>query len=211
MHDPKFRLLALALAAAPVAAVAVAPAQAQALAQAQPQAATSPGAFVDTLADQAFAVLRNKSIGKPQVRAKFRQMLRESFAVNEIGDRLIRRHRATITPAQYAAYKSAFPDYVINTYADRLYDYADADLKVIRTLPRGANVDVMTRIVKPGLQPIDATWSVKKAPNGRWQIANLTVAGVNLSITQEADFNAYIQRNGFDQLVVFMRSSGDKA
>lgn len=205
MQNSTIRLLALALAAAPVAAVATAPVQAQA------QAAVAPGAFVDTLADQAFAVLRNKTMAKPQVRAKFRQMLRESFAVNEIGDRLIRRHRATITPAQYAAYKAAFPDYVVNTYADRLYDYADADLKVIRTLPRGQNVDVMTRISKPGLQPIDATWTVKKAPNGRWQIANLTVAGVNLSITQEADFSAYIQRNGFDQLVSFMRSSGDKA
>lgn len=205
MHNPKIRLLALALAAAPVAATSAAPAYAQA------QPAATPAAFIDTLADQAFAVLRNRSMTKPQVRAKFRQMLRESFAVNEIGDRLIRRHRATITPAQYAAYKAAFPDYVINTYADRLYDYADADLKVIRTLPRGAGVDVMTRIVKPGLQPIDATWSVKKAPNGRWQIANLTVAGVNLAITQEADFAAYIQRNGFDQLVSFMRSSSDKA
>src|SRR3712207_7813736 len=62
----------------------------------------------------------------------------ENFAVTEIGNRLIRRHRATLTPAQYNAYMTAFPDYVVGTYADRLYEYANSDLKVIRTIPRGA-------------------------------------------------------------------------
>jgi phospholipid transport system substrate-binding protein len=205
MRNPT-RFLALALAALPlgVAAVPAAPAAAQAR-QLDPA-----GQFIDQLADQAFAVLREKQ-PRPAVRAKFRQMLRENFMVAEIGDRLIRRHRAQITPAQLIAYRAAFPDYVINTYADRLYDYANADLKVIRTIPRGQMVDVMTRITKPGISPIDSTWSVRRLPNGKYQIANLTVAGVNLVLTQEADFSSYIQRNGFDKLVEFMRQSGDKA
>lgn len=202
-----FAVLALLVAPATVAIAQTAPAAPKALSAADGKAA---GAFIDGLADQSFAILRDKSMTKPQVRGKFRTMLRESFAVNEIGNRLIRRHRATITPAQYKAYLSVFPDYVVGTYADRLYDYSDSDLKVIRTLPRGArgDIEVFTRItLANGGKPIDSTWTVRKTPNGKFQIHNLSVAGVNLALTQEADFNSFIQRKGFDSLVQFMKDA----
>ena len=193
------RLAALALAVAPLGAVAPVAAPAYA-------ATDAAGTFIETLSGQAFAILKDKSMSRTAVRARFRQILRDNFALDEIGDKLIRRQRATITPAQYAAYKAVLPDYIINTYADRLYDYSNATLKVVRTLPRGANTDVMSRIQRPGSQPFDATWTVKTA--ARPQIVNLTVGGVNLALTQEADFTAYIQRNGFDRLVAFMKAGG---
>ena len=52
-----------------------------------------------------------------------------------------------------------------------------------------------------------AIWSVTKTPQG-YKVSNLTVAGINLTLTQAADFDAYIQRNGFDKLVAFMKSKG---
>ncbi len=199
--------VALALIAAPATGALAQAAPARA---APAQDAKAAGVFIDRLADQAFAILRDKSMTKPQVRAKFRTILRENFAVDEIGHRLVRRHRATVTPAQYKAYLEVFPDYVVGTYADRLYEYANSDLKIIRTLPRGSrgDFDVMTSITLPnGGQPIQSTWTVRKAPNGKFQIHNLTVAGVNLALTQEADFTSFIQRKGFDALVQFMRDA----
>jgi phospholipid transport system substrate-binding protein len=203
-------LVALALIAAPAAAALAQPTPAAAR-PATGQDAKAAGVFIDGLADRAFGILRDKTLARPQVRARFTQMLRENFAVTEIGNRLIRRHRATVTPAQYQAYMAAFPDYVVGTYADRLFDYANSDLRVVRTLPRGArgDVDVFTRIVLPsGGQPIDAVWSVRKGATGAFQIQNLTVSGVNLALTQEADFTSFIQRKGFDALVQFMRDAG---
>lgn len=200
-------LVALALIAAPATGALAEAAPAHA---ASGQDAKAAGVFIDNLSDQAFAILRDKSMTKPQVRTKFRTMLRENFAVNEIGNRLIRRHRATLTPAQYNAYMAAFPDYVVGTYADRLYEYANSELKVIRTLPRGSrgDIDVMTSITLPnGGTPIQSTWTVRRAPNGKFQIQNLSVAGVNLALTQEADFTSFIQRKGFDALVQFMRDA----
>ena len=166
------------------------------------------GAFIDDLSDRAYAVLRNSSNDKAAVRAQFRTLLKQNFAVDEIGNKLIRRHTRTITRAQYEAYASAFPDYVVDTYTDNLFEFADSDLKVLRSVPRGTqgNIDVYTRVSrKDGAQPIDAIWSVRQGPGGKYLVTNLTVAGVNLSLTQEADFNAYITRNGFDALVKFMR------
>jgi phospholipid transport system substrate-binding protein len=201
-------LAALALIAAPASAALAQAAPAARAASAQD--AKAAGAFIDNLADQAFAILRDKSVTKPQARAKFRTMLRENFAVNEIGAYLLGRHANTITPAQRQAYMAAFPDWVVGTYADRLYDYASSDLRVVRTLPRGprGDIEVFSRIDLPnGGQPINAVWTVRKAPNGKFQVQNLTVAGVNLKQTQRADFASYIERNGFDALVKFMRDA----
>lgn len=195
----KSSLIALALLAAPLAVALPVAAPAT--------AATDPaGTFIETISAQAFAILKDPSMSRTAARTKFRGMLRENFALDEIGDKLIRRQRATITPAQYAAYKAALPDFIINTYADRLYDYKNATVKVIRTMPQGANTNVMSKVTNPGQTPFDATWTVKTG--AKPQIVNLTVGGVNLSLTQEADFTAYIQRNGFDKLVEFMKQGG---
>lgn len=202
-------LLVAALALAPVLA---APALAQVAA---PTAAVAGDpaarAFVEKLANDAFATLRDKSLSKAEGRNRFRTMLQSNVALQDIGDRLIRRHRATITPAQYSAYQAALPDFVLNAYADRLYDYSDASLKTLRTTARGTMTDVATRVTRPGSQPVDAVWQVKKTPTGKYMVNNLSVQGINLSLTQEADFNAYIQKNGFDALVTFLKNANGRS
>jgi len=197
-----FRLrTALAAAAVSVASLA-APTFAPAMAAVNDQ---QPAPFVDTLSDEAFAALRTGN--RTAAKAQFRTLLSQYFAVDAIGDRLIRRWSSKITPAQKAAYKAAFPNFIIGSYADRLFDYANADLKVVRTVPQGSSAAVMTQVVKPGAQPITAIWTVDKVGGG-YKVSNLTVAGINLAVTQSADFDAYIQKNGFDKLVAFMKQRG---
>jgi phospholipid transport system substrate-binding protein len=169
--------------------------------------------FIDSLAGDAFAILRDKSLSRDAARTKFRDLLRSNFAVDETGLRLIRRYRAPNSPiklsdAQVSAYRAALPDFLVNTYSDRLYDFATAKVSVIRTVPRGSrgDVDVYTRITDPkGGKPIDAIWQVKGG--SKPLISNITVNGVNVALTQEADFSAYIEKNGFDALVDFMRKA----
>ena len=194
--------LVAALAMAPVLSLST-----PAVAQATAPDSSGAGQFIDTLADQAFATLKTSGSGKvtPAQRAKFRSLLAKDFAVKSIGDRLIKRWRPTITPAQYSAYLAAFPDYIINTYADNLSGYGDADLKVTRVAPVGSGFAVYTSVAKPGGQPVNATWSVVRAGAG-FQVTNLTVGGINLAVTQAADFDAYVQKNGFDALITFMKS-----
>jgi phospholipid transport system substrate-binding protein len=165
--------------------------------------ASDPAKFIDTLADEGFAALRTGE--KATARAKFRTMLSQHFAVDAIGDRLIRRWIPTITPEQRAAYKAAFPNFIIGTYADRLFEYAKADLKVVRTMPSATGADVMTQVTKSGSAPITTIWSVQKA-GAAYKVTNLKVAGVNLAISQAADFDSIVQRKGFDALVAMMKS-----
>ncbi len=205
---PVFRSAAAAFIVAAVPLSIAAPARAQVATAADSATASK---FVDDLSQTAFGILKDKSLTKNQVRAKFRSLLRENFALDDIGNRLIRRYRSQITPAQYAAYQAALPEFAINAYTDRLYDYRDSDVQPVRTLPRGTkgDIDVYSRVVKGGGGQFDAIWTLRPA-GGKFLIANLTIAGINLSLTQEADFSAYIAKNGFDALVAFMKSSNAK-
>lgn len=207
---PILRLAAALLTTVALPFSAALPANAQAASPATGAAATR---YVDDLSTRVFTVLKDKSLSRNALRGKFRSMLRENFALDDIGNRLIRRYRSQITPAQYTAYQAALPEFAINAYADRLAEYANANVQPVRTLPRGSkgDVDVYSRIVVPGKgQPFDAIWTVRPTA-GTFKILNLTVAGINLSLTQEADFSAYIAKNGFDALVGFMKSANAKA
>ena len=166
--------------------------------------------FIENLVNSGFAVLRDKSLGKQAARAKFRTILTQNVALDDIGMRLIRRQRATATPAQLEAYRAAFPEFVLNAYADRLYDYADAKVTVQRTVGRGPYTEVYTRVTRPSAQPVDTIWQVKN-DGGKLMVNNLIVGGVNLALTQEADFTSYIAKNGFDALVTFMKSANAKS
>lgn len=163
------------------------------------------GTFVSSLGAEAFSVL--KTGNKAVVRAKFREVLSQYFALDALGNRLIRRWSAQITPAQKAAYQAAIPNFVIGTYSDNLYDYANASMKVIRTTPAGSGFNVLTQVKKPGAQPIAAVWSVAKV-GGTFKVTNATVAGINLALTQQADFDAIIQRKGIDGLIAMMKARG---
>lgn len=169
--------------------------------------------FIEKLIGDGFAILRDKSLARPAARARFRAILQANVALDDIGMRLIRRQRAAgqVSAAQLAAYRAAFPEFVLNAYADRLYDYADARVQVQRTVGRGAFTEVYTRVTRPGAQPVDTIWQVKPAAGGKLLVNNLVAAGVNLSLTQEADFAAYVQKNGFDALVAFMTSANAKS
>jgi phospholipid transport system substrate-binding protein len=195
---PAFRgaLVALSLATAMVMPAVTAPAVAAV-------DTSNPQNFIQTLTTDGFAAMKGS---KATAKSQFRTLLGQHVAVEQIGDRLIRRWLPTITPAQKSAYQEALPAYVVGTYADRLFEYADATLRVVRTQPTaGGGADVFTQVTKPGRQPIPAVWSVTKV-GGQWKVLNLRVAGINVAMAQAADFDAVVQRQGFDALIRMMKA-----
>jgi len=165
---------------------------------------SDPQRFVQTLTTDGFAAMRSGN--REAAKAKFRALLAQHVAVDLIGDRLVRRWLPTINASQHEAYKAALPGYVVGTYADRLFEYANANIRVVRSQPTaGGGADVYTQVTKPGQQPIAATWSLTKVGN-EWKVLNLNVAGINVAMAQAADFDSVIQRQGFDALVKMMNA-----
>ena len=195
----RFRLAAGLLATLPLATTVIALPAAAAVDNSDPQR------FVTTLTTDGFAAMKG---GKAAAKAEFKALLSSNVAVDQIGNRLLGRFRATATPAQLAAYKAALPNYIVGTYADRLFEYSDATIKVIRSTPTGSgSADVATQVTKPGRQPVPAVWSVVDI-GGQWKMANLRVAGINVALAQQADFESVIQRQGLDALIKMMQTRG---
>lgn len=165
----------------------------------------NPAAFVESLTEDGLAALRSGS--EAQRRARFADLLGEHFAIETIGDQLIRRWRSRISDAQYTAYRRALPGFIMGTYADRLSSYARADIRVGSTRRSGSTYLVASQVSNPGSQPVTAIWYLTRQ-GGEYKVYNLRVAGINLTLNQRADFDSYIQRNGFDQLVQFMERRG---
>lgn len=139
-------------------------------------------------------------------RKEFRGILGRYFAVDAIGDRLIRRWQAQITPEQKAAYDGMIARFIINSYSAHVFQYADATLKVLRTTPApDSGYNVASQLQKPGARPLAALWSVVKTDKGL-KISNLVVANINLSVIQAQEFDSVIQRKGFDTLLAMMKS-----
>lgn len=207
----KFSIALMLALASPIALAAPALAQTQAAGPATAAQQKQAADFILKLADDAFAVLQNKDLSRDEARTRFRTLLGESFDIDRTGLRLIRSYRGPSSPIrltseQLQAYRQALPQFLVNVYSDRLYDFASAKVSVVRTAARGqrGDVDVYTRITDPaGGRPIQAIWQIRH--DGKPLVSNLIVNGVNIALTQEADFKSYVDRNGFDALVDFMQ------
>ncbi|WP_299327836.1 phospholipid-binding protein MlaC [Parasphingopyxis sp.] len=198
MRFPKLALVGAMTVAAIGAPALVSPAHA-AVSQ------SSPSAFVESLAEDGLAVLRTGS--SAERRSRFRSLLGQHFAVQQIGDRLIRRWRDDITTSQYRAYQRALPGFILGTYADRLSSYSRANVEVTNARQNGSTYLVQTRITNPGSRPVSAIWYLTRS-GGAYQVYNMRVANINLTLNQAQDFDSYIRRNGFDRLVQFMERRG---
>jgi phospholipid transport system substrate-binding protein len=172
-------------------------------AQTAAPAAKSPEATIKTLADKAFAVLRDKTLKASDREQKFRTLLREGFALDVIGNTVLGRNRTTATPAQLQAFNTAFPDYVVRIYASRLTEYADTNLTVKGTTPVGTRGDVNVTTMVSGKnvsQPVGAVWRLRTIPGQGLKIIDLSIEGVSMVATQRDEFNARIQAKGMDVL-----------
>lgn len=205
MRFPVNAVLAAALAFGSFTGVAAIAPAAHAQATVNANAASS---FVQTLANEAFAVLQNSSLTQTQRDQQFRQLLQKGFALDIIGNGVLGTARRTATPAQLQAFHAAFPDYVIRIYSSRLTEYGNSTLKVTGTAPAPRG-DVYVRTVVSGpkvQQPIRADWRVREVEGRGLKIIDLSLEGVSMAVTQRDEFNAKIQARGLDNLIAEMRS-----
>ena len=63
----------------------------------------------------------------------------------------------------------------------------------------------MTRIERPGREAIRAAWRVR-AYNGVPKIIDVQVESISMVISQRDEFNAVIQRGGFEALLESLRA-----
>jgi phospholipid transport system substrate-binding protein len=172
--------------------------------------AGDPGIFIEQLASQAIKVLSSSSGSLHEREEKFRDMLRDDFAMDQIGQFVVGTYWRRMSPEQRETYMKLFGEWVLKTYSVRLGGYSGEQFRVLNTTPAGQrDVLVKTRINKTGGDGFNATWRVRKAGE-RYKIIDIYVEGVSMAITQRSEFESILQRHGVDGLIGMLRDKVQK-
>lgn len=174
---------------------------------AAPAVATQdPKKFVDALAGEAFATLRDETISETQRFNEFRTLLSKGVDLKRVGRFVLGVHWRRANPAQRAEYEDLFGDYVIASYAGRLKEYSDSTVRVKGSVSsdRGEHL-VTTMISQPSaVEPIRVDWRVRESGD-QLQIIDIIIEGISMAISQRSEFASVIQSNGGDMSTLLAR------
>jgi phospholipid transport system substrate-binding protein len=196
--------------AAPAAAVLLSPSAA--LAQSRAHGDLQAESFVQNQASRVLDVLNNHSMSLDAKKQTFRSMVNQMADVPRITSFVLGRYRRIVTPAQYAAFSSAFREYADNVYESRLGQYSGQTLKVTGSIVRQPGDVVVTSQVGGGAggAPTQVDWRVLRGPDGSYKAVDVQVDGVWLAITEQQDFVSTLDNHNGDinLLINQLRSHG---
>jgi len=166
-----------------------------ALAPAIPAAAADPAAVISNLGSRALEVL-SKNAPQSQRVARFRELLREDFAVPEIARFVLGRYWNVATEEQRAEFVKLFEEYIALAYSTRLAEYTGETFKVTGSRPDADGAVVSSQILRPaGAAPVKVDWRLI-GRNGVYKISDVSVDGISMAVTQRSEFASVIQHNG---------------
>lgn len=168
-------------------------------------AAGNPEVFIEQLASKAIKVLSSPDGSLEEREDKFRTLLRNDFAMKDIGRFVVGTYWRRMNPEQRGEYLKLFSEWVLKTYSIRLGGYTGEQFKVLNTTPAGQHdVLVKTRIDKSAGNGFNASWRVRKVDGG-YKIIDIYVEGVSMAITQRSEFESILQRQGVDGLISMLK------
>jgi len=183
------RRAVLVLAAVAAAGVAFAP-----LAQAAPSREAE--AFITNLANEALRDLSAK-LPEPELEKQFKALLDKNFDMARISRFVLGRYWNAATDKEKQEFQNLFEAYVVRAYSVRFSEYSGETVKVTGSRSDSPeNVVVASQITQPdNAPPVHVDWVVRN-DGGTLHIADVSVDGVSMVLTQKQEFAAVIERSG---------------
>jgi phospholipid transport system substrate-binding protein len=161
-------------------------------------AANSAEAFVQQNIDQGYSIL-NAKLSESDRHRRFRTFLAGFMDARRIGIFTLGQYANSSSKADIDAFIAAFTDYTVDVYDRRLNKYKDQILKVTGSSARAADDVVVnseaTDPAHPNNPPYKVAFRIRKAADGRFILTDLNVEGVWQSISQRAEFTAFLQQH----------------
>ena len=132
-----------------------------------------------------------------EVRAeRFRKQLVETFDLPAIGRFVLGRYWRLASKQQRSEYLSLFEDYLVQTYPVRLKGLRGKFRvnRVYEIKPR--DVLVLTEVELSKGKPVRINWRVRGPIQEKFQIVDVVIEGISMSVTQRDEFAAVINRRG---------------
>lgn len=154
--------------------------------------------FIDGMAQRALDFLADAGLSQEQKTNEFRKLLQDSFDMETIGRFALGRYWRESTPEQRKEYQKLFREMVVQVYSDRFKEYKGQRMETRSHRIDGDKDTIVTSFIVPedGAE-IQVDWRVRYK-NGHYQIVDVIVEGVSMSVTQRSDFSSIIQRGGGD-------------
>jgi phospholipid transport system substrate-binding protein len=183
------------------------PAQSAAMAQ---DGGDKPGKFIQGLADEAIAVLRDREGSLDEREKRFREVLKDDFAMKKIGRFAVGKFWRQMSADQQQQYQQLFEEWILKTYSIRFGGYSDETVNVLKTIKAGqTDVFVRTKIKSSSGRALKVDWRVRNIKDN-YKIIDVVVEGVSMLVTQKAEFGAVLRQRGIDGLIGILRSQLDR-
>jgi phospholipid transport system substrate-binding protein len=160
-----------------------------------------PLSFVATVGQQVVSVLASKNLEADQRSRHFRDIFVHALDFDIMARRALGRHWRGASNAERDRYTELFRYNVVNLYAVQLGGYAGQTFTVLRQQRlRNDESLVIARLKREYGPPLAMNFRVRKS-NGRFNIIDVTIAGVSLIVTKRSEFDAIIRHEGMPGLL----------
>lgn len=157
--------------------------------------------FVQSLVDEAIAVLRIPTDQKADREAGFRRILVRYFDVPLITRLVVGRYWRVADDAQKQAFSSVFEQHIIKVYTSQLGVYRDERVEVRNVAARtDKDTIVGTEVMRNADPPLRIDWLVRES-DGDYRIIDVAAEGVSMMTTKRSEFSSVIARDGLDGLI----------
>lgn len=154
--------------------------------------------FINKMGEEAIGFLGNSRLSESQKVAAFRKLLNKNFDMNTIARFSLGRNWRAATPAQKKEYQSLVQNMIVDVYSQRFSEYQGESFTVKSSRPTGKRDYLVSSLIVPNTgQKIKVDWRVRDN-NGHFQIIDVIIEGVSMTLTQRAEFSSVIQRGGGD-------------
>ena len=156
-------------------------------------------AFIQQNVDRGYDILTNDRLPQNERQRRFRSFLLGLIDARRIAQFTLGRYANDASNAELDDFTDAFANYIVAVYQDRLSQYRDQTLQVTGSNSRGeddvvVNADIIDRAHSEA-KPFHVAFRVREGNGGRYVITDLNVEGIWQSISERADFTAFLQQH----------------
>ena len=122
------------------------------------------------------------------------------------------RYWRQATPEQRNALVSEFRTMLVRTYTKAFTQYKGEtiDVKPAKFSPTDTETTVRTQLLKPGGQPTDVDYVMRKSDAG-WKVFDVVIEGVSMVTSYRGSFSSQIEQSGIDSLIKSLADMNAKA
>jgi phospholipid transport system substrate-binding protein len=170
-------------------------------------------AVVQQLVEQVWQLLAERGEAPEIDREHLLSVLDQGTDLTLLGRLVLGRYWRDATSRQRTEYLQLFRRYMLQTFIQRLRQYAGTDMshpgerfQIIASRPVGErDILVQSRVAPPTSQPLRVDWRLRERP-GEPVIIDLIVEGISLLVTQRSEFAAVLERGGIEGLIAELRA-----